>query len=362
MNYLRIAFIKHYLKTPVFLILFVTDFCNSRCRHCFNWKTLNPSINELSLSEIKSLAKELPNLETLAISGGEPFLRKDISKIYMAFYENCKRMSSFSIPTNCLVPREVFDKTRDILMISNGDGFISINLSLDGLEKTHDYIRGVKGGFSKVLETYCLLNELKKEFKNLVIRVNTTINNYNVDELREIISYVKEKMPNIESHNFEFMRGKPKDKRLKCPNIDKLKEVKAEVVKTFDYYRYFKGDTIKSRLVNGLRSYQYDLYLRIMAEKKQIIPCYAGKIHAVVDTQANVYFCELLPKVGNMRLEGSFLKVWRSKEANVQRASIKNKNCYCTHSCFQNGNIQFNPLLYPHVLKESLFYGRRYHK
>ena len=317
---------------------------------------MNSSVNELSLSEIESLAKELPTLETLAISGGEPFLRKDISRIYRAFHQNCKRLSSFSIPTNCLIPKDIYEKTKDILIISNGKGLISINLSLDGLEKTHDYIRGVKGNFNKVLETYELLKGLKKEFKNFVLRVNTTINNYNVDELSKLIDYVREKMPEIESHNFEFIRGNPRDEKMKCPSIDKLKEVKPEIAKTFDYYQYFKGNPIKSKLVNGLRSYQYDLYLRIMAEKKQLIPCYAGKIHAVVDTQANVYFCELLPKVGNIRLEGSFLKAWRSEAAHAQRRSIKEKNCHCTHSCFQNGNIQFNPLLYPKVLKESLFY------
>ncbi|MFH1444877.1 MAG: radical SAM protein [Nanoarchaeota archaeon] len=359
LSYLRTAVIKNHLNTPSFLILFVTDRCNSKCKHCFNWKTLNPAKDELSLSEIDSLARQLPNLETLAISGGEPFLREDISQIYLRFYKNCKHMSSFSIPTSCLLPKKILEKTRDILAISNGKGIVSINLSLDGLEKTHDYIRGVKGSFDKVFETYSLLRDLKKEFGNLVIRVNTTITNKNIGELSELIGYVKKNMPLIESHNFEFMRGKPKDPELKCPSVDKLRDAKKVISETFDFYKYFRNSMLKSKLVNGLRSYQYDLYLRIMEEKKQLIPCYAGKVHCVVDAQANVYFCELLPKVGNLREAESFLRIWYSDLAKSQRSSIKVKSCYCTHSCFQNGNIQFNPWLYPYILKDSLTYQRR---
>lgn len=355
-NYFRTAIVKNHLKTPVFLILFITDRCNSRCKHCFNWSTLNSSKNELSLSEIESIAKQIPTLETLAISGGEPFLREDIGKIYRLFNKHCKRLSSFSIPTNGFLPEVILEKAKDILVLSEGKGIISINLSLDGLEETHDYIRGLKGSFNNIFKTYNLINSLKEDFKNVAIRVNTTITNINVDELPELISLVKEKMPGIESHNFEFMRGKPKDPKIKCPSVEKLRTVKKHIVKTFDYYNYFQRSKFKSKLVNGLRSYQYDLYLDIFKKKKQLIPCYAGLIHCVIDAQANVYFCELLPSIGSLRDARTFLEVWHSPKAALQRKSIRNRECYCTHSCFQNGNIQYNPFLYPQVLINSFKY------
>lgn len=351
-RYIKTAIIKKKIRSPVFLILFVTDRCNSRCRHCFNWKTLKPAKNEIKLEEIENLAKQLPLLESVSLSGGEPFLRKDIVEIYEIFNKYCKRLSSFTIPTNGLLPELQKKKIEEILSISGGKGGISLNLSLDGLEKTHDYIRGVKGGFKKLLKTYDLVKGLLKKYKNFTLRANTTITNYNVDEIPKLIEFVKKNMHEAVSHNFEFMRGKPKDPKLRCPSLSKLKRLKKTIYKTFEYYNFFPKSKLKSKLVNGLKKYQYDLYLKILEKHKQVIPCYAGITHAVVDAQANVYFCEMLPKVGSLRKTRKFSDVWYSEKAVKQRKFIRNKGCYCTHSCFQNGNILYNPFVYPSVLKK----------
>jgi len=353
-NIIKTAISKKGLKTPIFLILFVTDKCNSRCRHCFNWETLKPKTNEISLEEIQGLAKELPGLETVSLSGGEPFLRTDIVRIFEIFHSNCRKLTSFTIPTNCLSPELIVRQTENILRISGRKCIISLNLSLDGLRENHDYIRGIKGSFQKVLKTYDLAIKLKKRYRNLAIRVNTTITNLNAEELPRMIEFVKENMPGITTHNFEIMRGIPKDPKLKCPSLNKLRELKKSIFKTFDYYDFFPKSKMKSRLVKGLKKYQYELYLKILEKNEQVIPCFAGITHAVVDAQANVYFCELLPSVGNLRKAKRFLDVWCSEKAKKQREYIKNKKCYCTHSCFQNGNILYNPLVYPSVFKSMI--------
>ena len=58
---------------------FVTSVCNARCAHCFY--PINAGKNELSLEELDRFAATLPPIRLLLISGGEPFLRRDLPEI-----------------------------------------------------------------------------------------------------------------------------------------------------------------------------------------------------------------------------------------------------------------------------------------
>ena len=54
--------------------------------HCFYKSELNKKEEELSLQQIKTIAKTLKHpLKTLMITGGEPFLRNDVPEICGAF-------------------------------------------------------------------------------------------------------------------------------------------------------------------------------------------------------------------------------------------------------------------------------------
>ena len=66
---------------PVSLIFFVTSKSNLLCKHCFYWEELNLPKNELSLEEIEKVARSLPNLLTVSLTGGEPYLRPDLPQI-----------------------------------------------------------------------------------------------------------------------------------------------------------------------------------------------------------------------------------------------------------------------------------------
>ena len=77
---------------PSHIVLFITNRCNMECDHCFLVESgeLNDLTREqiLSLKNIRKLAKSNPKLLALSITGGEPFLRKDISEIISAFTES----------------------------------------------------------------------------------------------------------------------------------------------------------------------------------------------------------------------------------------------------------------------------------
>ena len=121
-------------KLPNYLIFFITSKCNSKCKHCFYWKNLIEK-KDLNLEEINKIYKNLDNLLWIHLSGGEPFMRNDLSKICSIFIKNNKT-KNFAIPTNCLLKEKVIKETEEILK-ENPEINLNITLSLDGLEKPH---------------------------------------------------------------------------------------------------------------------------------------------------------------------------------------------------------------------------------
>ena len=85
---------------PLHLILFVTDRCNARCGTCFYWQNLNQG-ESLEPGHVEKLSRSLERLVWLDISGGEPFLRKDLAWIVHQFVDrNGARL--INIPTNAI--------------------------------------------------------------------------------------------------------------------------------------------------------------------------------------------------------------------------------------------------------------------
>jgi len=349
-SYLKYAFLKNLVKKPVYLIFFVTDRCNSKCLHCFNFASLNRGAHILSLAEVDAFSKQLDHVEWLALSGGEPLIREDVAEVVETFFRN-NGLSQITIPTNALLPDLIYKQMKKIVDISPSLS-VSLNLSLDGLGDNHDFIRGVKGNYQKLLQTYRRVLPLK-QYGNFSLRANTTITNFNYHEIEQLSDAVMREMPELDSHNFEFMRGDAPDKRFSPPPTEKIPEITNTLIKILKRYQFFRKSKLKSRMVLAAKKTLYQQDYKTLVEKRRTISCYAGKTHAVLDEVGNLYFCELFPKIGNIRGH-SFEEVWHGEEAEKQREIIENKKCYCTHACFQNSNIVFSPSQYPKLLLNAL--------
>jgi MoaA/NifB/PqqE/SkfB family radical SAM enzyme len=340
---------KEKLARPVQLNLFITDACNARCGHCFNWRALNQGEDGLSLEEIEQLAGELGALLTVGISGGEPFLRKDLAQVYGIFAEH--GLSDFTVPTNGLTPKRIQDLVR-AMVEQNRATRVSVMLSLDGLGELHDRIRGVPGNFKKVKETYDALAALKRAYPDHppILKVGTVLCNWNITEIPALIDWVLAELPEVDFHNFEIMRGSGPDDQLGAPSIPHLEAVKPHIFRAWDRYAFYgKKEPVQSWLALGLKRFIFTMYIEMLRQQKQLIPCYAGTTSAVVDATGNLYFCEIRESIGNLR-EASFAQLWHSEKADQIRASIKRGDCWCVHSCFQQKNVYANPRLWPHIL------------
>ena len=86
------------------VFLFVTSTCNSLCRTCFYWDELNKG-QDLTFEQLERVSETAPQFHKLWISGGEPFLRKELAEIIALFYRN-NGMRHVNLPTNGLLPEE----------------------------------------------------------------------------------------------------------------------------------------------------------------------------------------------------------------------------------------------------------------
>ncbi|MFH1332567.1 MAG: radical SAM protein [archaeon] len=340
------SLMKNQLKRPVYLIYFVTNRCNSRCEHCFYSKQLNIAKNkDLSLGEIEKFSKQLGKLVWLSFSGGEPFLREDIAKVYEIFLRN-NNVSDFTIPTNGMLPDVIYEKTREMLQLGKVKSF-SLNLSLDGTKQIHNKIRGVNC-YDLVFKTYYKVVGLKKEFPYFSIKVSTTLSNKNIGNIKELHEEITKRMPEINFHNFEIMRGDPKNPEYKTPTPEELEKNKELIFSIWEKYNFY-GKRISSKIAMKAKKELFNTYINILRTKKQPFRCYAGIVHLVLDNQGDVYLCELLGKVGNIR-EKNLEEIWKSTLADHQRKMVKEGRCYCTHSCFQNTNLVFNLKNWPKII------------
>ena len=86
------------------------------------------------------------------MSGGEPFLRGDLSEIVKVIYKNRSPLV-VDLPTNGFFVESVLRQTEDITKHCE-DMIVDLQLSIDGPERLHDETRGLNGSFEKVKESY----------------------------------------------------------------------------------------------------------------------------------------------------------------------------------------------------------------
>ncbi|MFB0546564.1 MAG: radical SAM protein [Anaerolineae bacterium] len=152
--------------------------CDLRCRHCGSSAGL-PRANELTLEESLAICDQFPALlvQEVNFTGGEPLLRPDWPKI-------AAHLGELGISTKILTNGLTWGP--DTVVRMKDAGIAGVGVSLDGLGETHDYIRGYKGIFRRVLAGIeRVLNA------GLPLTVITTVNAPNLNELPSLLTLLR---------------------------------------------------------------------------------------------------------------------------------------------------------------------------
>ncbi len=329
---LTYSLLKGRFQSPRILTLFATSTCNAKCSHCSYVDSIGDG-NDLTLDELEHLSLQVGPLDKLLITGGEPFLRRDLPDICRLFFRNSE-VGAVSIPTNGMRPYETYCSVRDILAAANGRP-VTISFSVDGTERAHDRIRGVPGGYRRLSKTYRRVRSLTRDFPNLILRVQTTITDENDAAVRDLFAHLPSLLPGVHSPSIKLLRGTVRDSSLSLPPNERIREL-------FE----LKGSNCpgdQSSLRRIADRLTFEVAMGNLERSTQVVPCEAGRILGVVGHDGSVRPCELLPPIGNVR-QTSFAEIWNSVEARKVRTKIARKSCSCTNECYAFPSLIANPL------------------
>lgn len=152
--------------------------CNLDCLHCGSDCKKESDVKDMPFKDFIAAIDDItpivePNKTMIVFTGGEPLLRKDLEKCGQQLYD---RGFPWGIVSNGL------QMTPARLQSLLNAGMRAITISLDGLEKSHNWLRGNPNSFKKAMETIRLLSQIL----DLKFDVVTCVNGENFDELPEI--------------------------------------------------------------------------------------------------------------------------------------------------------------------------------
>lgn len=141
---------------PVYVQFYVTARCNLACEQC-NIIYANSDVSEISLEGVKKIAENLEKIgvSIVLLTGGEPFIRKDLPEIVREF---ASRGIHVRIQTNGLASESALTAARDA-------GAHDISISLDSIHPgVQDQINGeMEGSWERAINTFSTVNRLFPE-------------------------------------------------------------------------------------------------------------------------------------------------------------------------------------------------------
>lgn len=341
MKFLNKLFLKNN-SLPIYLVLFITSRCTLNCRHCLLGQGMIKDSYEMTIDDLEKLSLSMGRLLFLLPTGGEPFLREDITEIIQMFYKN-NRVCNIGIPTNGSLTGLVIEKTEDILdTVPEVD--LAIDVSIDGIGDDHNYIRNNPDSFNKAVYTFRELKKLEKRHPNFNANIGLTVSAYNIDRIYDLYEFLQKDL-GVRTINHLLVRGNPREDKAGNVDIDKYMKFSLFLEEEIKQGRLrgYKGFPF-ANLINSIRSVRPHIIKQRLERKKQVIPCLAARLGAVVLSDGMVMPCEILDKpIGDLKTAGfNFSRIWFSRERKEIVEFIKRDKCCCTYECFLTLSIFFS--------------------
>ncbi len=316
--------IAYPLTPPEHVYLSLTNRCNLKCKMCDIYKNPSSKEHELSTDIIKDVIAQIKEMgiKHLIFSGGEPLLRDDL--VELVEFAVLRGLGMVDIISNGTLFND------DIIRRLINSGLNHITISLDGVGKVNDEIRG-EGVFDKAAANIDRINYWKRRYESAfpTIGINFTIMDNNIDEILPMVEFARDKNCNILvfqpllSNNTKMFEKEESVLWPKKESVSKMIEVFKEVKKLknelsnlFIYTadaiidsipRYFEG----KRLPKDFKCYE---------AIKRIVITYEGKVWSCV----GIY--------GDLK-QNSLRDIWHSKEAYKVRKKVRKCRQHCLQDC-----------------------------
>ncbi len=205
-------------KKPV-VVWNMTKACNLRCIHCYITAKARPDKGELTTEEGLRLIDDLAEfgVPVLLFSGGEPLVGEDL--FVLGTHAVTRGIRAVISTNGTLIDERTAHKIKEA-------GFSYVGVSLDGIGKTNDQFRGMKGAFDLALRGMRNCNAV-----GLKVGLRLTLNKHNFNDLSAILDLLEQE--NIRRACFYHLVYAGRGRRMKEDDLS-LEETQAAVDLIFD--------------------------------------------------------------------------------------------------------------------------------
>ena len=285
--------------------IIVTYRCNAKCHMCNTWQFPSQPEKEITPSVV---AKLPAGLKFINVTGGEPFLREDLTEIVKVALEKTERLV---ISSNGYY-------TDKMIALARKFPQIGVRISIEGLPAANDRLRGLPDGFDHGLRSLLELRALGLKDVGFGITVSD-VNAKDIIELYRLADAMGLEFATASTHNSYYFHKH--DNTFKDPEMvaREFEKVSCELLKT-------------RRLKNWFRAYFNHGMANYVRGGKRLLPCEVGSDMFFLDPYGRIMPCngmdEEMP-MGDLTKQ-TFEEIWHSPQAEQVRASVKkcHKNCW----------------------------------
>jgi len=162
--------------------LILTFKCNLKCAGCGSWKVREH--NDLSTEEWLGVFQQLRSLDIVKLLGGEPFVRRDIIDLLRGVREHIDPYI-LQLTTNGMLTDRVIEALHAVAWPG-----LQLRISVDGLPKTHDEMRGQEGSWEKVTQTAREVGRLRDKY-GFNFGINFAVTDASIGEFDDMVDFAR---------------------------------------------------------------------------------------------------------------------------------------------------------------------------
>lgn len=293
---------------PTDISIITTYRCQMRCKMCDIWENPSDKKREITPKELEML----PNFKFVNITGGEPFVRRDLEDIVEVMYKKSDRI---------VISTSGWHVDRIVKMAERFPN-IGIRVSIEGLSQKNDDLRGREGSFDRAMRLLLTLKQMG--IKD--IGYGCTVSNKNSEDMLWLYKMSRELGMEFATATFHNSYYFHKD--------DNAITNQEEVINNF---RLLMEELLKDKSPKSWYRAFFNLGLiNYIREKPRMLPCEAGTANFFIEPYGDVYPCNGLEErywkesMGNIREVKSFDELWFSEQAEKVRGLVRTcpKNCW----------------------------------
>lgn len=290
--------------------IIVTYRCNAKCHMCNTWQFPSAPVEEIT----PQIVEKLPSgLKFINITGGEPFLREDLSEIVAVASKKAERL---------VISSNGYYTERMVALASRFPN-IGVRISIEGLPAANDQLRGLMDGFDHGIRSLLELKAVGLKDIGFGMTVSD-VNAKDMIELYRLADSMGLEFATASTHNSYYFHKD--DNSFKDPEI---------VAREFER---ISCELLKSKKVkNWFRAYFNYGMANYVRGGKRLLPCEVGTDMFFLDPYGKIMPCNGMDcemPMGDLTKQ-SFDEIWTSKQARKVREAVK----HCDKNCWMIGSV-----------------------